>query len=495
MNAIEVSNISKSYGKVKALSDVSLSVGKGEVFGLIGPDGAGKTSIFRILCSLLLPDSGSATVDGYDVVRQMHDVRCRVGYMPGKFSLYQDLKVEENLKFFATLFNTTIDEGYDDIKAIYSQIERFKDRKAGALSGGMKQKLALSCALVHSPSILFLDEPTTGVDPVSRKEFWEMLGTLKERNITIVASTPYLDEVRQCERVAFLDKGKVRGIDTPENILTEFADIFNPPGIKRKVNEDGNSQLITQGSKLANVIEVEHLVKAFGDFHAVDDISFTVKRGEIFGFLGANGAGKTTAMHMLTGLNQPTSGTGRVVGYDIRTEYEQIKKNIGYMSQRFSLYEDLTVAENIRLFAGIYGMKSKEIREKTDEMLHRLRFYDHKDDLVSSLPLGWKQKLAFSVSIFHEPGVVFLDEPTGGVDPATRRQFWELIYDAAARGITVFVTTHYMDEAEYCDRISIMVDGKIKAIGTPDELKKEYSQPDMDHVFTYLARQATRSSD
>ncbi len=493
MQAIDVRHISKSYGKVKALSDVSLSVGKGEVFGLIGPDGAGKTSMFRILCSLLLPDSGSATVDGYDVVRQMHDVRCRVGYMPGRFSLYEDLTVEENLKFFATLFNTTIDEGYDDIKAIYSQIERFKDRKAGALSGGMKQKLALSCALVHSPSILFLDEPTTGVDPVSRKEFWEMLGTLKERNITIVASTPYLDEVRQCERVAFLDKGKVRGIDTPENILTEFADIFNPPGIKRKGNE--NSQLITHHSKLANVIEVEHLVKAFGDFHAVDDISFTVKRGEIFGFLGANGAGKTTAMHMLTGLNQPTSGTGRVVGYDIRTEYEQIKKNIGYMSQRFSLYEDLTVAENIRLFAGIYGMKSKEIREKTDEMLHRLRFYDHKDDLVSSLPLGWKQKLAFSVSIFHEPGVVFLDEPTGGVDPATRRQFWELIYDAAARGITVFVTTHYMDEAEYCDRISIMVDGKIKAIGTPDELKKEYSQPDMDHVFTYLARQATRSSD
>ncbi|MBQ8059966.1 MAG: ABC transporter ATP-binding protein [Prevotella sp.] len=493
MQAIEVRHISKSYGKVQALSDVSFTVGKGEVFGLIGPDGAGKTSLYRILCTLLLPDAGTATVDGYDTVRQMAEIRRRVGYMPGKFSLYQDLTVEENLKFFATLFGTTVEEGYDDIRAIYSQIERFKDRKAGALSGGMKQKLALSCALVHSPSVLFLDEPTTGVDPVSRKEFWEMLGTLKERNITIVASTPYLDEVRCCDRVAFLDKGKVRGIDTPENILTEFADIFNPPGIKREGN--GNSQLITHHSKLVNVIEVEHLVKAFGSFHAVDDISFTVKRGEIFGFLGANGAGKTTAMHMLTGLNQPTSGTGRVVGYDIRTEYEQIKKHIGYMSQRFSLYEDLTVAENIRLFGGIYGMRDEEIRQKTDELLQRLQFCEHKDDLVSSLPLGWKQKLAFSVSIFHEPGVVFLDEPTGGVDPATRRQFWELIYDAAHRGITVFVTTHYMDEAEYCDRISIMVDGKIKAMGTPDELKKEYSQPDMDHVFTYLARQATRSSD
>ena len=488
MNTIEVNHISKSYGEVKALDDVSFTVSKGEVFGLIGPDGAGKASMFRILCSLLLPETGTAAVDGFDVIRQMREVRCRVGYMPGKFSLYQDLTVEENLKFFATLFGTTVEAGYDSIKAIYSQIERFRDRKAGALSGGMKQKLALSCALVHSPSVLFLDEPTTGVDPVSRKEFWEMLLTLKERGITIVASTPYLDEVRCCERVAFLDHGQLRGIGAPDAILDEFRDIFNPPGIEKAVAE-------SQHAEQENVIEVKHLVKAFGSFHAVDDISFSVRRGEIFGFLGANGAGKTTAMHMLTGLNQPTSGTGTVVGYDIRTQHEQIKKHIGYMSQKFSLYEDLTVSENIRLFAGIYGMKDDEIRRKTDELLRRLQFTEHKNTLVKSLPLGWKQKLAFSVSIFHEPGVVFLDEPTGGVDPATRRQFWELIYDAAHRGITVFVTTHYMDEAEYCDRISIMVDGKISALGKPDELKEQFHQPDMDHVFTYLARQATRSSD
>ena len=486
MNAIEVTNISKNYGKVRALDNVSFSIGKGEVFGLIGPDGAGKTSMFRILCSLLLPDGGNASVDGYDVVKQMRDVRCRIGYMPGKFSLYRDLTVEENLKFFATLFNTTVEEGYDSIKAIYSQIERFRDRRAGALSGGMMQKLALSCALVHQPSVLILDEPTTGVDPVSRRELWDMLLMLKERGITIVASTPYLNEVRCCERVAFLDHGKIRDIDTPDIILDRFKDVFNPPGIEHEKNTE---------TKDENVIEVSHLVKEFGDFHAVDDISFSVKKGEIFGFLGANGAGKTTAMHMLTGLSQPTSGTGKVVGYDIRTEYEQIKRHIGYMSQRFSLYEDLTIAENIRLFAGIYGMKDKEIEEKTDKVLRQLHFEEHKDDLVSSLPLGWKQKLAFSVSIFHEPGVVFLDEPTGGVDPATRHQFWELIYEAAHRGITVFVTTHYMDEAEYCDRISIMVDGKIKALGTPAALKKEFNQPDMDHVFTYLARQATRNSD
>ncbi len=488
MNAIEVNSISKHYGKVQALRNVSFSVGKGEVFGLIGPDGAGKTSMYRILCSLLLPDAGTATVDSYDVVSQMKEIRKRVGYMPGKFSLYQDLTVEENLKFFATLFNTTVEENYDSIKAIYSQLERFKNRKAGALSGGMKQKLALCCALVHQPSVLFLDEPTTGVDPVSRTEFWEILAQLKARDITIVASTPYLDEVRSCERVAFLSEGIVRGIGTPEEILTEFRDVFNPPSIEH----EGSNKVVNEAE---NVIEVEHLVKAFGTFRAVDDISFTVKKGEIFGFLGANGAGKTTAMHMLTGLNQPTSGTGRVVGFDIRTEYEQIKKHIGYMSQKFSLYEDLTVAENISLFAGIYGMQDDEIRHKTDALLQRLNFAEHRNTLVSNLPLGWKQKLAFSVSIFHEPGVVFLDEPTGGVDPATRRQFWELIYDAAERGITVFVTTHYMDEAEYCDRISIMVDGKIKALGTPDELKRNLNQPDMNHVFTYLARQATRSSD
>ena len=279
------------------------------------------------------------------------------------------------------------------------------------------------------------------------------------------------------------------GIDTSEVILDRFADIFNPPGIER----DKEVAVAQQQIGKENVIEVEHLVKAFGNFHAVDDISFSVRKGEIFGFLGANGAGKTTAMHMLTGLNQPTCGTGRVCGYDIRTQYEDIKRHIGYMSQKFSLYEDLTVAENIRLFAGIYGMRDDEIARKTDDLLRKLQFEEHKNDLVGSLPLGWKQKLAFSVSIFHEPGVVFLDEPTGGVDPATRRQFWELIYDAASRGITVFVTTHYMDEAEYCDRISIMVDGKISAMGTPEELKRTLNQPDMDHVFTYLARQATRS--
>lgn len=242
-----------------------------------------------------------------------------------------------------------------------------------------------------------------------------------------------------------------------------------------------------------NVVEVEGLTKSYGDFYAVDHISFHVKRGEIFGFLGANGAGKTTAMKMLCALSKPSSGTGQVAGCDILRENEEIKQHIGYMSQKFALYDDLTVKENIRLFAGIYRMPLHEIRTKTHDMLHRLDFYDYRNTLVRKLPLGWKQKLAFSISIFHQPEIVFLDEPTGGVDPITRRKFWELIYEAAyGRGITVFVTTHYMDEAEYCDRVSIMVDGKIRAMGSPAELKAETGAKDMDSVFKQVAREGRR---
>lgn len=241
------------------------------------------------------------------------------------------------------------------------------------------------------------------------------------------------------------------------------------------------------------VIYTDKLTKRFGDFTAVDAISFAVQRGEIFGFLGANGAGKTTAMRMLCGLSHPSSGHASVAGYDITGQSEQLKRNIGYMSQRFSLYEDLKVWENIRLFAGIYGMKRREIASKTDELLSKLNFRDERNTLVKSLPLGWRQKLAFSVAIFHEPRVVFLDEPTGGVDPVTRRQFWELIYDAAERGITIFVTTHYMDEAEYCDRVSIMVDGRIDALDTPQALKARFNAGTMDEVFYQLARKANRT--
>ena len=312
-----------------------------------------------------------------------------------------------------------------------------------------------------------------------------MLRRLQERGVTIVVSTPFMDEAKLCDRIAFIQEGSIKGIDTPEVILEQFKAILCPPGLERDTSRQEEQP----------VIRVENLVKRFGTFTAVDHISFEVKRGEIFGFLGANGAGKTTAMRVLCGLSKPTAGRVEVMGYDVSTRSEDVKKHIGYMSQKFSLYEDLKVWENVRLFAGIYGVPESEIAPRTEQMLKRIGLHGERETLVKQLPLGWKQRLAFSVSIFHEPRVVFLDEPTGGVDPATRRQFWELIYQAADRGITIFVTTHYMDEAEYCDRISMMVDGQIKALDTPEALKARYHAKDMDEVFRQLARYATRSSD
>ena len=312
-----------------------------------------------------------------------------------------------------------------------------------------------------------------------------MLHRLKSQHVTILVSTPFMDEARQCNRIAFIQEGCIKGIDTPDVILQQFHDILCPPALQR------NRRMDTE----TTIIQVKDLVKQFGNFKAVDHISFEVKRGEIFGFLGANGAGKTTAMRMLCGLSKPTSGKAFVAGYDVNTQAEDVKKHIGYMSQKFSLYEDLKVWENVRLFAGIYGVPASEIPIRTEEMLQRIGLNNERETLVRELPLGWKQRLAFSVSIIHEPELVFLDEPTGGVDPATRRQFWELIYQAAERGITIFVTTHYMDEAEYCDRISMMVDGKIKAIDTPKRLKQQYQAQNMDEVFQQLARGAIRKSD
>lgn len=309
-----------------------------------------------------------------------------------------------------------------------------------------------------------------------------MLAHLRQEGITLVVSTPFMDEALRCDRVAFLYEGEIKGIDRPEVILKQFSEILCPPGLQRKAIDKHTPP----------IIQVDNLVKRFGSFTAVDHISFSVQRGEIFGFLGANGAGKTTAMRILCGLSLPSEGKAEVMGFDVRTQSEEIKKRIGYMSQKFSLYEDLTVRENLRLFGGIYGVNAKEISKRTEETLQRIGLYEEQHTLVRSLPLGWKQRLAFSVAIFHRPELVFLDEPTGGVDPATRRQFWELIYQAADQGITIFVTTHYMDEAEYCDRISMMVDGHIRALDTPDELKHRFNARDMDEVFQKLAREAQR---
>lgn len=479
-SSVVIKNISKSFGHVKALSDVSLDIRPAEMFAVMGADGSGRTTLFRLMTSLAVPDAGSISVCGFDTVSQYAQVRKCIGYMPGRFSLYGDLTVEENLNFFAALFDVDPKDNRYLIDDIYSQIEPFKERKAAKLSGGMKQKLALCCALIHAPKVLFLDEPTTGIDPVSRKELWQMLKKLSQRGITIIASTPYLNEVRMCSRAALLESGVVTRVDSASVI----ADMFEG----RLEQRDSHSIL-----QRDVIIDVKNLTKRFGDFTAVNNISFSVHKGEIFGFLGANGAGKTTAMRILCGLSLPTDGLGTIMGYDMNRDCELIKGHIGYMSQKFALYNDLTVMENLQLFAGIYRVPKEEIDSRCLSLLEQMHFLDKKDRMVGTLPLGWKQRLAFATALVHNPKVVFLDEPTGGVDPIARRDFWEIIYrQAEERDTTFFVTTHYMDEAEYCDRISIMVDGCIEAMDTPSNLCRTYSADSIDTVFHQLARKAQR---
>lgn len=477
MPLLTASHLRKTYdrGRVTALRDLSLSIESGEIFGLVGPDGAGKTTLFRLLATLLLPDSGGAQLDGLDLVADYRAIRRHIGYMPGRFSLYTDLSIDENLAFFASTFGLTWEQSQPLVEEMYRQLRPFRHRRAGQLSGGVKQKLALCCALIHAPRLLLLDEPTTGVDPVSRRELWAMLRRLsRERGITIVVATPYREEVMQCDRIALMSEGDIVATGRPEEVL--------PP-------EQG---ITTTRPPLTDrlAIETRGLTKAFGDFLAVDHIDFGVREGEIFGFLGANGAGKTTAMRMLCGLSLPTEGSATVGGFDCATQPELIKRHIGYMSQRFALYDDLTVAENLRLFGGIYGMAKSDIAQRSEEMLTRLGMTQERDCRVEGLPLGWKQRLAFAVSILHRPRIVFLDEPTGGVDVEARRQFWELIVQTAAEGTTIFVTTHYMDEADYCDRVSIMVDGRIAALDTPEALRRQFAATSMYEVFLQLAQHA-----
>jgi len=452
MNAINVNQLSHRYGAVQTLHEVSFSVEKGELFGLIGPDGAGKTTLFRILCSLLLPCEGKATVDGFDVVRQMREIRRRVGYMPGKFSLYEDLTVEENLNFFATLFGTSVEENYDSIRAIYTQIERFKTRKAGALSGGMKKKLALCCALVHRPSVLFLDEPTTGVDPVSRKEFWDILDGLMERQITIVASTPYLDEVRRCHRVAFLSEGRIRGIGAPDDILTEFRDIFNPPALPHAPTDNSSDE---------TVIEVEHLVKAFGDFRAVDDISFSVKRGEIFGFLGANGAGKTTLIDMILGLTQPSGGELSVFG---RNASEAARAGLlGAVQQTGGLLKDLTIRATVEMIAALYP---KPI--DVDEVLAGADLTDNAKCKVGKCSGGQQQRVAIARALALEPSYLLFDEPTSALDPELEAEVIRVLMQLAKEGRSLVIVTHNMAFAKkVADRIVFLENGTLRYNGEP----------------------------
>jgi ABC-2 type transport system ATP-binding protein len=548
--AIDADKLSKHFGELTAVVGISFQVYPGEIFGLVGPDGAGKSTTLRMLATIMDPSSGSARIAGFDVGREAAPVKEHLAYMSQKFGLYQDLTVRENIDFYADLYGVPkkgrgerIDELLD-----FSHMRPFLTRRAGDLSGGMKQKLQLICALIHTPRVLLLDEPTNGVDPLSRRDFWRILHKLRQARVSILITTAYLDEAERCDRVGLLDRGRLIAVGTPDEIkglmqgriltirssaarkillllqgrltvlsakvfgdtvhlvcrdiretetrarqlITEAGLAFDQIRETRPSLEDVFVSVLDQDGRTAagtgqdqrsffssaragtegeTAVQVEHLTRRFGSFIAVDDIGFQVRRGEIFGFLGPNGAGKSTTIRMLCGLLRPSSGNGSVAGFDILSQAEEIKLNIGYMSQKFSLYEDLTVSENINFYGGIYGLNGRRLEQRRDWAIDMAGLEDHRTSLTATLSGGWKQRLALACAILHEPPIIFLDEPTSGVDPLSRRRFWDLIAGMAEQGITVFVTTHYMEEAEYCDRIALIYGGRMIAAGSPLELK------------------------
>lgn len=497
---IEVTGLARRYRRVEAVSEATFAVHRGDVFGLLGPDGAGKSSIIQILAGVLVPHAGRVTVAGIDVLRDPEGVKARIGYMPQGLglNLYEDLTVDDHLQFFAELRGVPADQ-FRDHRATLLDITRLApatDRLARHLSGGMRQKLGLACALIHLPDVLLLDEPTTGVDPLSRQDFWHIINRLsRERQITVLLATPYLDEAERCHRLALMNRGRILALGSPEALKAEFG-----RGISDQISiEDVFVRLLTaeeRGAGQASLhppdaagtshaavshgvpaISVDALTKRFGNLTAVNEVSFTVDPGEIFGFLGPNGAGKTTTIKMLTGLLRPTRGSARVAGYDVARQAGEIKRTIGYMAQRFSLYPDLTVAENLALFARIYGLRGRRKRSREEAVVAAAGLQEWRGVLARDLPLGVRQRLALAGALLHEPPVLFLDEPTSGVDPLARRRFWALIGSLSReQRVTTVVSTHYMDEAEHCDRLALMHRGALVALGSPAALRQQAAE-------------------
>jgi ABC-2 type transport system ATP-binding protein len=491
---IRAEKLVRSFGGRPALNGIDLEIARGEMFALIGPDGAGKTTFFRIVAGLLAPTSGRVVRDDVPF-----------GMVPQRFSLYEDLTVDENLALRARLYSVPPAEAAARAKDLLSRVglDRFGARLAGALSGGMKQKLALVTALLTRPALLLLDEPTTGVDPVSRREFWQVLNALHHEGLTIVVSTPYMDEAEYASRLAFLDEGRLVATGTRDEILAacpadrsrsgtptlDDAFVFFSDGLDAEARKTATPEhsaraaspapLPTSPSKKSSpspseiLLHCDNLTRRFGTFTAVDRVSFEIPRGKVFGFLGPNGSGKSTTIRMLTGLLKPTSGRANGFGgLDVERNTEEWKRRLGYMSQKFSLYLDLTVEENLRFFGSIYGLSRPRQSMRIGELAQRLRFEPILGELTENLSTGQRQRVALAAALLHEPELLFLDEPTGGVDPKGRRLFWDLIYElAASRGMTVLVTTHYMDEAEQCDRLAFILDGRLIASGSPTELK------------------------
>jgi ABC-2 type transport system ATP-binding protein len=571
---LDITDVSKSFptphGRLCALDGISLRVTAGRVTGLVGPDAAGKTTLMRLAAGLMEPDAGSIIIMGHDVRREPLTVQSALGYMPQRFGLYEDLSVQENMDLYADLQGApkaARPARYEELMRM-TGLGDFTRRLAGRLSGGMKQKLGLACTLIRSPRMLLLDEPTVGVDPVSRRELWQIVYRLvREEGTTVLLSTAYLDEAERCDDVAMLHEGKMLG-QGPPSMFTErvkgrtfslssesldrrelLSQVMYCPGIMDAVLQGDRLRIVLEeGTKPdpkalcadlrdlrmepvpprfedsfvaslrgrqvgerhpavalkgeiwprlkgaeENIIEVRDLQRRFGDFYAVKGVTFSVRRGEVFGLLGANGAGKTTTFRMLCGLLPLTAGEVRVAGADLRHAAAVARGRIGYMSQKFSLYGNLSVRDNLEFFSSAYGLSGKRRREKIEWVLDEFGLTSHATGPSGELPLGFKQRLAMGCALMHEPEALFLDEPTSGVDPLARREFWARINALADAGVTVMVTTHFMQEAEYCDRLAIMAMGEILDIGTPEEIRRkartaEQPDPTMEDAFIHLAQ-------
>ena len=548
-----------------AVASLTTRIASGAVMGLVGPDGAGKTTLIRMLAGLLKPSTGKIQVVGLDPIAQDSELHAILGYMPQKFGLYEDLTVIENLTLYADLRGVIGEERQKTFEKLlkFTDLTRFTERLAGKLSGGMKQKLGLACTLVGEPKVLLLDEPGVGVDPISRRELWRMVHELADEGMLILWSTSYLDEAEQCREVLLMNEGKLLYSGAPQELTQRMAGrtiLLRAKGISHRkllqraiclpsvsdgviqgkylrliLKENAEHSALLQAleqpeaelleaeprfedafidllgggpdheSELAKimpqvkvdpaetVIEAQQLTKKFGDFAATDHVDFQVKRGEIFGLLGPNGAGKSTTFKMMCALLKPTSGKALVLGLDLKTDSGRARQHLGYMAQKFSLYGNLTVAQNLKFFSGVYGLKGKQQKDKINGMINAFNFTPILDQTPDSLPLGFKQRLALACSLMHEPDILFLDEPTSGVDPLTRREFWLHINGMVDKGVTVMVTTHFMDEAEYCDRIGLVYRGKIIAAGSPDQLKNsgandDNPNPTMEQAFIELVQ-------
>ncbi len=483
--AIVVSNLGRRFANTWALKGVTFQVERGEFFGIVGPDGSGKTTLIQSLCAILDPSEGRVRVHGHDTVNAAQRITSTIGYMSQVYSLYGDLTVEENLQFFARVRRVADDDFLRRKQRLlgFSGLAPFLARKTKHLSGGMQKKLALCCSLIHEPALLVLDEPTLGVDPLSRRELWHMLQEYRARHMTVVLATSYMDEAARCDRVAFLDAGAVLACDRPASFGSDLEAAFK--AMKRTLPISFGLPFPSKAGTGA-AIEVERLSKSFGSFKAVDEISFRVQRGEIFGLLGPNGSGKSTTIKILCGIQSATAGDTKVAGVDVASRADDAKRRIGYMSQRFSLYLDLTVRENIEFFASVYGLDRNSVATRKQWIVAMAGLAGHERMLTRDLSGALRQRLALGCAILHQPDVLFLDEPTAGVDPSSRQAFWDLINQIAGSGTTVFVTTHYLKEAEACHRVAFINRGKIIALDTPLAIRQRCGSDSLEDAFLQL---------